>query len=195
MKKHLFLCGPAGCGKSGLLREELGPALAMAGGYVTEAVRGENGKITGADLLPAAAAGGIQGFTSLRFLDMSCLPPKRDNEVFRGPAVQLLQEAEYYPFSFIDEFGGFEIVIPQYRQALAEFLSSDQPCIGVLKSREEAAKAREQFGLGEKYTMLIENLHQVLAGDSDTVLLKTSGYDDQVTRRIVRQWVKEFVNG
>ena len=195
MKKHLFLCGPAGCGKSGLLREELGPALAMAGGYVTEAARDKNGKITGADLLPAAAAGGIQGFAALRFLDMSCLPPKRDNEVFRGPAVQLLQEAEYYPFSFIDEFGGFEIVIPQYRQALAEFLSSDQPCIGVLKSREEAAKAREQFGLGEKYTMLIENLHQVLAGDSDTILLKTSGYDDQVTRRIVRQWVKEFVNG
>lgn len=195
MKKHLFLCGPAGCGKSGLLREELGPALAMAGGYVTEAARDENGKITGVDLLPAAAAGGIQGFAALRFLDMSCLPPKRDNEVFRGPAVQLLQEAEYYPFSFIDEFGGFEIVIPQYRQALADFLSADQPCIGVLKSREEAAKAREQFGLGEKYTMLIENLHQVLAGDSDTVLLKTSGYDDQVTRRIVRQWVKEFVNG
>lgn len=195
MKKHLFLCGPAGCGKSGLLREELGPALAMAGGYVTEAARDKNGMITGADLLPAAAAGGIQGFAALRFLDMSCLPPKRDNEVFRGPAVQLLQEAEYYPFSFIDEFGGFEIVIPQYRQALAEFLSSDQPCIGVLKSREEAAKAREQFGLGEKYTMLIENLHQVLAGDSDTILLKTSGYDDQVTRRIVRQWVKEFVNG
>lgn len=195
MKKHLFLCGPAGCGKSRLLREELGPALAMAGGYVTEAARDESGKITGADLLPAAAAGGIQGFASLRFLDMSCLPPKRDNEVFRGPAVQLLQEAEYYPFSFIDEFGGFEIVIPQYRQALAEFLSADQPCIGVLKSREEAAKAREQFGLGEKYTMLIENLHQVLAGDSDTVLLKTGGYDDQVTRRIVRQWVKEFVNG
>ena len=195
MKKHLFLCGPAGCGKSRLLREELGPALAMAGGYVTEAARDESGMITGVDLLPAAAAAGIQGFEALRFLDLTCVPPKRDNEVFRGPAAQFLQEAEYYPFSFIDEFGGFEIVIPQYRQALAEFLSSDQPCIGVLKSREEAAKAREQFGLGEKYTMLIENLHQVLANDSDSLLLKTGGYDDQLTRRIVRQWVKEYVNG
>ena len=55
MKKHLFLCGPAGCGKSRLLREELGPALAMAGGYVTEAVRDESGKISGVGLLPAAA--------------------------------------------------------------------------------------------------------------------------------------------
>ena len=195
MKKHLFLCGPAGCGKSRLLREELGPALAVAGGYVTEASRDESGKITGVDLLPAAAAAGIQGFEALRFLDMSSVPPKRDNEVFRGPAAQLLQEAEYYPFSVIDEFGGFEMVIPQYRQQLAEFLSSEQPCIGVLKSTEEAEKAREQFGLGEKYTMLIENLHQVLANDSDTVLLKTGGYGDETTRRIVRQWIKEFVNG
>ena len=55
MKKHLFLCGPAGCGKFRLLREELGPALAVAGGYVTEASRDESGKITGVDLFPAAA--------------------------------------------------------------------------------------------------------------------------------------------
>lgn len=195
MKKHLFLCGPAGCGKSRLLREELGPALAMAGGYVTECARDEAGKVIGVDLFPSAAAAGIDGFEALRFLDMSSVPPKRDNEVFRGPAAQLLQEAEYYPFSVIDEFGGFEMVIPQYRQQLAEFLSSEQPCIGVLKSTEEAEKAREQFGLGEKYTMLIQNLHQVLAQDSDTVLLKTGGYGDETTRRIVRQWVKEFVNG
>ena len=195
MKKHLFLCGPAGCGKTKLIREELGPALAMAGGYVTEASRDESGKITGVDLLPAAAAAGIDGFEALRFLDMSSVPPKRDNEVFRGPAAQLLQEAEYYPFSVIDEFGGFEIVIPQYRQQLADFLSSEQPCIGVLKSTEEAEKAREQFGLGEKFTMLIENLHQVLANDSDTVLLKNGGYGDETTRRIVRQWITEFVNG
>ena len=112
-----------------------------------------------------------------------------------GPAAQLLQEAEYYPFSVIDEFGGFEMVIPQYRQQLAAFLSSDQPCVGVLKTTEEAQKARDLFGLGEKYTMLIQNLHQVLAQDSDTVLLKTSGCGDETARRILRQWIKEFVNG
>ena len=95
----------------------------------------------------------------------------------------------------IDEFGGFEMVIPQFRRQLGEFLSSQQPCIGVLKTEEEAEKARDQFGLGEKYTMLIKNLHQVLAQDSDTVILRTRGYGDETARRIVRQWVKEYVNG
>ena len=65
----------------------------------------------------------------------------------------------------------------------------------MLKTLEEAQKVHEQFGLGEKYTMLIQNLHQVLAQDSDTVLLKTSGYGDETARRILRQWIKEFVNG
>ncbi len=195
MKKHLFLCGPSGCGKTKLLREELGSALAMAGGFVTERVTDSSGKLLGFDLLPAAAAAGVEGFEALRFLDYSTVPPKKDNEVFRGPAVQLLKEAEYYPFSIIDEFGGFEIVIPQFRDELAEFLSSEQPCIGVLKSFENAEELRQRFGLGEKYTLLIERLRQALEEDEDTVLLQTSGYEDVAARRIVRQWVKEYVYG
>ena len=36
MKRHLFLTGPAGFGKSARIRDALGPALAYAGGFVTE---------------------------------------------------------------------------------------------------------------------------------------------------------------
>lgn len=195
MKKHLFLYGPSCCGKTRLIQEELGASLAMAGGYVTRAALDSSGKLLGYDLLPAAAAAGVEGYEALRFLDHSSVPPKRDNEVFRGPAVQLLKEAEYYSFSVIDEFGGFEMVIPQYREQLAEFLSSEQPCIGVLKSPESAEALRRCFGLGEKYTMLTSRLRQVLEEDADTVLLRTKGCEDETTRRIVRQWVKEYVHG
>ena len=33
MQKHLFLTGPAGCGKSEAIRNTLGPALLSAGGF------------------------------------------------------------------------------------------------------------------------------------------------------------------
>ena len=36
MEKKIFLIGPAGCGKSRLIREVLGEKLASAGGFVTE---------------------------------------------------------------------------------------------------------------------------------------------------------------
>ena len=45
MEKHLFLIGPTGIGKSSLLRETLGEKLALAGGYVTEAVLGRRGEL------------------------------------------------------------------------------------------------------------------------------------------------------
>ena len=95
----------------------------------------------------------------------------------------------------IDEFGGFEIVIPQFRDALAAFLSSVQPCIGVLKSAANAEELRRRFGLGEKYTMLTRRLRQALEEDGDTLLLQTGGYGDETARRIVHQWVKEYVYG
>ena len=38
MKKHLFITGQEGCGKTALLRQELGGALAYAGGFITECV-------------------------------------------------------------------------------------------------------------------------------------------------------------
>lgn len=195
MKKHLFLCGPLSRDNARILEEELGPAIAMAGGYITRRVLDENGRLLGCDLLPAAAAAGIEGFEPLRFLDCGTTPPTKNNEVFRGPAVQLLKEAEFYPFSVIYEFGGLEILIPQFREQLAEFLSSEQPCIGVLKDEADSEELRQSFGLGEKYSMLAARLHEALGEDCDTVLLKTGGHEDETARRIVRQWVREFVYG
>lgn len=192
MKRHLFLTGPSGCGKSTMIRKALGQSLTAAGGFVTERVLSPEGKLLGFELMPAAAAGGVQGFEALRFLDYSVDPPLNDNEVFRGPAVKLLEEAVYYPFSLIDEFGGFELVIPQFRDALAEFLSSEQPCIGVLKGLENAAQLRRRFGLGDRYTAYVQRLKEALENDADTLVLSTTGREDEKARRIVEAWAREY---
>lgn len=192
MKKHLFLTGASGLGKSELIREVLGPYLAMAGGFVTEKAVGPDGRVIGHDLLPAAAAGGVQGFEPLRFMDCTSPAPRTDNEVFRVSAAQLLREAAYYPFSVLDAFGGFELVIPPFREALADFLSSEQPCIGVLLPLAEVERLRQSLGLGEKLTAYAARLHEALRQDSDTVILNVRSRNDEVARRIVRQWAKEF---
>lgn len=194
IKKHLFLTGPSGCGKSTMLRQVLGSNLAFAGGFVTERVCSGDGKLLGFDLYPAAAAGGVDGFEPRRFMDYSVSPPVTDNEVFRINAVQLLKEAEYYPFSMIDEFGGFEMIIPQFRKALEDFLCSEQPCIGVLKGTDNAEELRRRFGLGSKYTMYIQRLKEALAADEDTIVLETLGRGDETALRIVRQWAEEYAH-
>ena len=146
MKKHLFLTGPSGIGKTTLLREELGWMLQTAGGLATVRECDSSGRVLGYDLLPAAALGGVEGYTPLRFLDYSVDPPVRDNEVYRSEGVRLLNEAPYYSFALLDEIGGYELLIPEFRHALEELLNSETPIIGVLKGRENAADATECGG-------------------------------------------------
>ena len=192
MKKRLFLTGPSGVGKTTIIRQALGPSLAYAGGFVTERVSDGEGRLLGYGLLPAAAALSGTAYQSWRFLDYSGSVPAKDNEVFRNQGVRLLQEAEYYPFVLLDEIGGFEMLIPQFRNALAELLNSEQPIIGVLKGAENAASIKRRFGLGDKFTQLTDNLRAVLGKDGDTVLLEVKAPGDPAASRIARAWAEEY---
>ncbi len=195
MKKRLFLTGPSGVGKTTIIRQALGPSLAYAGGFVTERCLDCQGKLLGYDLLPAAAVLSGQAYQRWRFLDYSGPKAEKDNEVFRSQGVRLLREAEYYPFVLLDEIGGFEMLIPQFRDALAELLNSELPIIGVLKGPENAAAIRSRFGLGDKFTLLTDNLRSVLDRDGDTVLLQVKGPGDPVASRIAKAWAEEYAPG
>lgn len=194
MKKHLFLTGVSGIGKTTIIRQALGSAAGYAGGFITERVADGDGSVEGFDLYPAAAAIGHDGFDGQRFLDLGTVPPQKDNEVFRESAAQMLREAEYYPFVMLDEIGGFEMLIPQFRNELAQLLNSDAPIIGVIKGAENAEELRASFGLGEKFTMLTDNLRAVLANDEDTVVIEVKQRGDETARRIVEAWVKEYAD-
>jgi len=192
MKKHLFLTGLSGCGKSTMIRKALGEKLGYAGGFVTERVRSAEGTLLGYDLFPAAAAAGVQGFEGLRFLDYSSSPPRSDNEIFRNDAVRLLNEAQLYPFILLDEFGGYELIIPQFREALLDVLNCDVPCIGVLKGAPNAMQLKKRLGLGERYPAYRDALEDALRRDSDTMVLEVRSWDDSRALDAVAQWCSKY---
>lgn len=192
MQKHLFLTGPAGCGKSEAIRNALGPALLSAGGFVTQHERGKDGTLQRCSLLPAAAAGGAEGFEALPYLDLSRLPLRHDNEVLRNEGVRLLQEAAWYPFSVLDAIGGFELLIPQFRAALADTLSSDQPLIAVLMARREAEALCLRLGLGERVQANIAQLWKALQTDRDSLIVELAGMHRRRALRALEQWAEEY---
>ena len=191
MIRHLFLTGPTGCGKSTLLRRALGPSLSQAGGFVTEAVCGPRGELTGFTLSPAAAAAGVEGFVPDRFLDCSHFPPRADTEVFRGTGVRLLEEAFWYPYALLDEFGGFELIIPQFRAALYAILRSELPLVGALRTAEEAEAMREALGLGDKLRGYESELQRFLRQDEQTRIVELRSPDDPAAAEALARWAAE----
>lgn len=192
MKKHFFLTGSNSPALSAVFRSSLAPALSIAGGYITERVNQAN-EPTVIKLFPAAAAAGVEGFAGHVIYDARGIAPQKDNEVFRSEGVRLLQEAAYYPFAVLDRFGGYELVVPQYRQALAELLSADLPLTGVLLSREEALSLGHSLGLGERFEMLVDRLHEALRDDPDTVLVSVDKIGLPAAGRLLQQWQQEYL--
>lgn len=191
MQRRVFLSGE---NEFELLQDVLSDRLSMAGGYIMRRVFSEDGSLVGEELFPAAAAAGVEGFYGARFLSFAGGILQKDNEVFRTEAVRLLEEAQYYPFALLADFGGFEIVIPEYRAALSALLSSSLPCVGVLKPLAEAEMLGQLFGLGERYDALLRQLHSALENDRDTLLLTLSDDGGSRARQALESWKDAFLN-
>lgn len=192
MERRLFLTGPAGCGKSEAIRSILGPALLGAGGFVTLTAQDASGAPLRCSLLPAAAAGGAEGFAPLPYLDLAGELPLHDNGVFRVEGVRLLQEAAWYPFAVLDAIGGFELLIPQFRAALAELLNGELPLLGVLMDRREAEALCRRLGLSERVQANIAQLWKALRADPDTRIADLNGLRRRASLRALEQWAEEY---
>ena len=192
MKRKLFLCGPAFCGKSRLIRDVLGRQLQAAGGFCTELSAAEDGSMLGCTLMPAAAAGGVEGFEKELFLDLRQYPPLHDSEVFRESGVRFLEEAEWYPFAVLDEIGGMDLIIPQFRVALDSLLRSGLPVLGVLKTEEAAEQLRQLLGPGQRFREFCQQLHRTLSLDPDTEILYIEADAEAEAGDAVRAWAAEY---
>ena len=143
-------------------------------------------------MIPTAAAGGVQGLERELFLDMRSFPPAHDSEVFRNLGVRLLDEAAWYPFAVLDEIGGIDLIIPQFRNALDSLLASELPLLGVVKSREDSEQMRRLLGLGSRFTAFSERLFEQLAGDPETELLIITDDAEKEAADAVAAWAAEF---
>lgn len=190
MTPHLFLTGNSGVGKSTLIEKTLGNKLAYAGGFLTRREMVDGAPVF--RLMPPAAVQFPEGFELPIFLDYRVSPPQQSNEVFREAGVTMLQEASCYPFAVLDEFGGFELLLPQFRMALLELLSSELPILGVLKGEQSVRKLQERFGFGERFPTLADSLRSALSQRLDCTIIEMQSPEDMQAQRAVAEWFRQY---
>ncbi|MCR5663881.1 MAG: hypothetical protein K6G17_03265 [Oscillospiraceae bacterium] len=193
MKRKILITGPAGDGKAELIRSALGGRLAEAGGYIIRVERNRDGFAERYCLLPAAAAGGVEGYEGETVLDASSWPPAHYTEAYRETGARLLREALFYPFAVAEELGGFELLVPQFRTALCELLDSGLPLLATLKTPEESEQWRTLFALGDRFTGKVEELHRRLRSDPELEILDSSLLSDAAIREKLALWSKKWL--
>lgn len=187
MKKRLFLTGPDRSGKSDMIHQALGDRINMAGGFVTVRDRDGQGNIRGFELTAADGSGQRE-----RFLEFVEGKPATHLEVFSQTGVRLLRQAENRPFAVLDELGGVELLDDGFLRALVKLLRGDTPCIGVMKGSGPAGKAVGMMGLNLRYELARRALYDFLIQDPDTLVVQTTGADDEQVLELIREWVDAF---
>ena len=183
---HLFLTGPMGCGKSTAIAAALGAALPRCGGFLTTRQRDAQGHATSFFLQSP------DGQRREKIIDCASSPVQIDRDVFETLGVELLRQAQPAPFVVLDEIGGFELLCPGFSRALEELLSSDVPCIGVMKGAGPANAMIRRLGLAEEYRLRADALRERMKNDPNTLLYECAPFDPQAIV-LARAWADIYV--
>jgi nucleoside-triphosphatase THEP1 len=178
MKRHLFLTGPIGCGKSTAITVALGKNITRCGGFLTRRHREPYLHFT---------LESPDGNTQETFLDFTSGKPAVDLTVF---SERYLQGRPIV----LDEIGGIELLNSDFTDALKAVLSSDTPIIGVIKGEGPAGALIDKLGLTEEYQSAAGKLRQQLRNDPNTLVYECSQYDENALL-LARQWVEETFHG
>lgn len=189
MKQKLFLTGLSGCGKSTLLAETLEDTAGRAGGFLTVRKCREDGRILSFDLIAADGSG-----RKASFLDFTKEMPVQDG-VFSALGTELLQQAKAAEYLILDEIGGMELLEERFAEKLYEVLEGNQPCIGVLKGRENASKLTEVLGLTKEYQDAAETLWEFMQNAPDIQIVTLNTETREEVEKIVKEWVLEYACG
>ena len=175
MKRHLFLTGSIGCGKSTAITVALGEKITQCGGFLTRRYREPHLHFT---------LESLDGKVKKTFLDFASGKPEVDLTVFSESYLQGKPIV-------LDEIGGIELLNSDFADALEVVLTSDTPIIGVIKGEGPAGALIDKLGLTEEYHWASGKLRQQLRNDPNTLVYECTQYDKNALL-LARRWVEEY---
>lgn len=177
MKRHLFLTGPIGCGKSTAIANALGDRISQCGGFLTRRYREPylHFNLESPD-----------GNLRETFLSFASGKPEVDLSVFSDSYLQ-------GNILVLDEIGGIELLNPAFAAALESVLSGDIPILGVIKGEMSAGALIQKLGLTETYRFAAAKLRDQLCSDPDTLVYECTQYDENALH-LVKRWMEVYLH-
>lgn len=196
MIKHLFIEGPSGIGKTTLLLEALGTLSCQPGGFVTLRLVNQEGLTQAFSLTsPSLATSSIQLYSKAIpniFLERDRQGMVWHIEVFEEAGMKLLFESEEKRLLLLDEIGGCELLSDSFSQRLLELLEGRVPCIGVLKSCDNAENMARRLGLSFRYLERYQAFRRRLLSNPSTLILSLSPENRRDTIRSVKAFLSPW---
>jgi len=115
---------------------------------------------------------------------------KRKDEVFRTTGIELLSDLSLKKLVLLDEIGGFELLIDEFREKLYEVLSGDIPVLGVIKSNNNRYIMQNAVKIKDEYVELYDKLRLDIVNEFGGKILDVN----QENISYVDKEVKEFLN-
>lgn len=187
---NLFLEGLSGSGKSTLLRECLEPYKSKLGGFCSQRLWKED--YASYRILPANVFKldtqydpEMENVFRYHYKDTTIKRP----EVFREYGVELLNQAEDFPLVLLDEIGGAELLVAEFKEKLYNLISGPIPCIGVLKLSEKAKFMKREAGYGNDVVTFNEEVREFITSTPDSKIL----YFERENKELIKKEIQDFL--
>jgi len=182
MNQSLFLEGPIQTGKSTIILNNLKSYMLIehAGGFLCQRLT-EDGKTKAFRLIETSSAETTEmkycaDIPDVFLEEVSGKWIKRD-EVFKTKGIEILSDIHSKKLILLDEIGGFEILIDNFREKLYEALSSCIPVIGVIKSVNNGKIMKSAVGISNDYLAKYEKLRTFITNNGGRILNVNSNID------------------
>lgn len=139
MGKVLLIEGQSKSGKSTILLESIRKYKDYIGGFFSQRLIDECGDVVGFRLLSIDEVTSVQCKYNPTMANVFLVKTSKgwvkNEEVFQKYGIEILNKSKNKDFIVMDEVGGIELNITEFKEGLYDIFRSNKPCIGILKSK------------------------------------------------------------
>lgn len=194
MKTKLFLEGVSGLGKSAMIYTQVKKSGVSCAGFFSRRLTDAAGMTMAFQLVPYREAALLPKLYRGGEENVFLLHPGTSKAEIHLEVFDRIREItgayQRADVLILDEIGGMEMQQPIYRKFLDELLTSDIPCIGVLKSVGNHHRMRNRVAEAKKALPYYQNLRECLVREYKSEIYSVGEVNRETALRLVSNFLR-----